>query len=345
MKAIIMAGGFGTRLRPVTGEHPKPMVNICGRPAMEHIVALLRREGFDDICAALKYGAGEIMDYFGDGARFGVRMQYRVEDRPMGTAGAVKNCGDFYADEDFLVISADAACDFELSRLMAEHKNSGAAVSIALRRHSSPLRYGLALTDRDGFIRAFIEKPDWPRVVTDRVNTGIYAISPRVMEKVPEGVEYDFGKELFPRLLKEGEKLPGLEMQGYWRDIGTPLDYYRACADALEGRLKIEMAEGFEALSVRAAPCQRSQGERHDYYEALVPCSDRAGLMARLSRELMELGADYSDGLRLSGERMELVICPGETLSALRIRVKSDDAEFAGDMLEKAKRAVEEAAW
>ncbi len=342
MKAIIMAGGFGTRLRPVTGEHPKPMVPICGRPAMEHIVNLLRREGFEDICAALKYGAEEIMDYFGDGSRFGVRMQYRTEDAPLGTAGAVKNCADFYGDEDFLIISGDAVCDFELSRLMAAHKNSGAALSIVLKRDKSPLRYGLALQDREGLIRAFIEKPDWPRVVTDAVNTGIYAISPKVMEKVPEGREYDFGKELFPRLLKDGEKLMGIELQGYWRDIGTPLDYHKACVDALEGRLKIEMGDGFGPL---IRPCGAPSPQGVGFKEALVPCRDRAGLMGRLSGELMDLRPDYGEGLRLKGRRMELVICPSDRLSALRIRVKSDDAEFAEDMLEKAKKAVEAMAW
>ncbi len=353
MKAIIMAGGFGTRLRPVSGEHPKPMVPICGRPAMEHIVNLLRREGFEDICAALKYGAGEIMDHFGDGARFGVKMQYRLEDAPMGTAGAVKNCADFYGAEDFLVISADAACDFELSRLMAEHKNSGAAVSIAVRRHKSPLRYGLALSDAEGHIRAFIEKPDWPRVVTDRVNTGIYVISPRVMEKVPEGREYDFGKELFPKLLADGEKLMAFEMQGYWRDIGTPRDYYKACVDAIEGRLKISVPEEFKAgAESPQKPLIRqpdelppsSQGEGFKKAEILIPCEDRAGLMQRLSAELMELGADYRQGISLSGGRLELKIWPSAASSALCLAVKSPDAEFAGDMLEKARRAVEEAA-
>ncbi len=320
------------------------MVPILGRPAMEHIVELLRREGFEDICAALKYGAEEIMEHFGDGSGFGVSMQYRIEDAPLGTAGAVKNCADFYGDEDFLVISADAACDFELSRLMAEHKNRGAALSIALRRHKSPLRYGLALTDREGLIRAFIEKPDWGRVLTDTVNTGIYAISPRVMEKVPEGREYDFGKQLFPALLEAGEKLIGLEMQGYWRDIGTPLDYYKTCADALEGKLKIQASEEFSALihpgTAAASPPEDS--ESGGFEEALIPCEDRAGLMGRLSRELMDLSPDYGEGLRLCGGRMELIICPSGWLPALRIRLRSPDAEFARDMLESAVRAVEE---
>ena len=206
MKAIIMAGGFGTRLRPAIGDRPKPMADILGRPIMEHILRHLKNCGFDEVCAAVKYRAGDIIGHFGDGSALGIELQYRIEDAPLGTAGAVKNCADFYGDEDFLVISADAACDFRLDELMQAHKKSGAALSIALHRNSEPLRFGLALPDADGRVRAFIEKPDWPRVVTDMVNTGIYVISPRVMDMVPLEREYDFGKELFPLLLRRGEK-------------------------------------------------------------------------------------------------------------------------------------------
>ena len=181
MKAVILAGGMGTRLRPVTGEHPKPMADLLGKPIMEHVVDLLREAGFTEICAALCYRAGEIMAHFGDGRRFGVHMEYRIETEARGTAGSVKGCRDFYGEEDFLVISADAACDFDLAALMEEHRASGAAATIALCRSAQPLRYGLAVTDGEGRIHSFIEKPEWPRVVTDLVNTGIYALSPRVM--------------------------------------------------------------------------------------------------------------------------------------------------------------------
>ena len=118
MKAVILAGGLGTRLRAVTGEHPKPLAPLLGRPVMEHIVELLREQGFTEICAALHYRAGEIMAHFGDGRRFGVHMEYRIETANLGTAGSVKNCRDFFGDEDFLIISGDAACDFRLDRLM-----------------------------------------------------------------------------------------------------------------------------------------------------------------------------------------------------------------------------------
>ena len=181
MKAVIMAGGEGRRLRAVSGERPKPLTPLLGRPIMEHIIELLRKEGFEDICAAVKYKAPDIEEHFGDGSRLGVRLQYRLEKDALGTAGAVKNCADFIGNEDVLVISGDAACDFSLSRLMQAHRETGAAVTMALYPHSSPLSYGLTVTDSENFVRAFVEKPLWPRVVSELVNTGIYIISPRVL--------------------------------------------------------------------------------------------------------------------------------------------------------------------
>ena len=336
MKAVIMAGGMGTRLRPVTGDKPKPMAELLGKPIMEHIVLHLKACGFDEICAAVKYRAGDIMAHFGDGSRFGVKMQYRLETQALGTAGAVKNCSDFYGEEDFLVISGDAACDFELGLLMAEHKRSKAAATIALYKSPEPLRYGLALTDDKRRIHSFIEKPDWPRVVTDSVNTGIYVLSPRVMELVPPGEFCDFGKELFPELLRRGEKLIGLELPGYWCDIGTPLSYYRCCVDAIEGRLKISLPEGYAS-----APLQKSEQVETEGISAQCECKNRAALMRIISGELMELGADYSNGISLKGRNFEMHIRPSAELSALKIAVRSHDSEFAREILSSAVTAVE----
>lgn len=324
MKAVIMAGGMGSRLKAITGDSPKPMVPLLGRPLMEYILELLRCQGFDDICAAVRYRAGDIMAHFGDGSRFGLSIQYRMEEEPLGTAGAVKNCRDFYGDEDFLVISGDAACDFQLSRLMEEHKKRGAAVTMALYRHSEPLSYGLVVTDGEDRVRSFVEKPDWSRVVTDLVNTGIYVISPRAMELVPQGREFDFAKDLFPLLLSQGELLLGLPMEGYWCDVGNPLSYYRCCADALEGRLKLSFSQSF------ATPVQTEDRRGFPQGESLdCACRSRAELMGRLSELLMDMGADYSDGLQLEGPRFRMRISPLASRSALRISVNSQDAEFA----------------
>lgn len=327
MKAVILAGGMGSRLKAITGDIPKPMVPLLGRPLMEYIVELLRSQGFDDICAAVRYRAGDIMAYFGDGSRFGVKLQYRVEEEPLGTAGAVKNCRDFYEDEDFLVISGDAACDFDLARLMAEHKNRNAAATLALCRHSEPLSYGLAITDGEDRIRSFVEKPDWSRVVTDLVNTGIYVISPRVMELVPEGREFDFAKDLFPLLLKRGELMLGLPMEGYWCDVGNPLSYYRCCADALEGKLKLKASDSFSTPAVGGTDAPAGEGE-----SLVCACRSRAELMGMLSELLLDMGADYSDGLQLDGPRFHMRISPLASRSALRISVSSDDVEFAKEL-------------
>ena len=173
MKAVILAGGRGTRLAPVThGAVPKPMAELLGAPMLEHIVALLKRCGFRELCCTTACLPEQIERYFGDGSGFGVRMQYRREDRALGTAGAVKNCEDFIAGENALIISGDAACDFDLRALWNEHRRAHAAVTMALYPHEAPLPYGLAVTDGEGWVRSFIEKPAWERVVTDLVNTG-----------------------------------------------------------------------------------------------------------------------------------------------------------------------------
>ena len=337
MKAVILAGGMGTRLRCVTGGKPKPMADLLGRPVMEHIVRLLRENGFTQICAALHYRAGDIVAHFGDGSRFGVDMHYRIETTPEGTAGSVRGCRDFIAGEDFLVISGDAACDFDLAALMREHKKRGAIATLALSARSAPLRYGLAVTDGDGTIRSFIEKPDWGRVVTDLVNTGIYVFRPEVLERIPAEGPFDFGKDLFPLLLENGEKLAGVALEGYWQDIGTPEDYYRCCADALAGKLRLTPGEGFP-LPERETPRECEE----DGVLEVCACRDRARLMGTLSELMLELGADYSDGIRLRGADYELHIAPLAGQEAVRFAVRAQDAEFARELCLSA-RAIAEA--
>ena len=335
MKAVILAGGLGTRLRPVTGEHPKPMADLLGKPIMEHVVDRLREAGFTELCATLCYRAGEIMAHFGDGRRFGVRMEYRIETEPRGTAGSVKGCRDFCGEEDFLAISADAACDFDLSLLMRFHREKKALASIALCSDPAPLRYGLAVTDGEGRVRAFIEKPDWPRVVTDLVNTGIYVLSPRALDAVPEEGVFDFGRDLFPRLLREGAPIFGRVMEGYWTDIGTPQAYYRCCADALDGRLRLTPGPAFRQ-ETEAGTDSPEEGET-----ALCPCADRARVMGTLSEWMLDMGADYSDGIRLSGEGYSLHISPSAVSSAVRVAVRAADAEFAKSLCASASEVVE----
>ncbi len=332
MKAIVLAGGEGTRLKAVTGALPKPMVPLLGRPMLEHILRLLKKHGFNKVCAALKYRPEDIRFALGDGSVLGINLEYRVEENELGTAGAVKNCADFIGDEDVLVISGDAACDLDLSTLWRRHRERGAAATLALYRDAEPLRYGLAVTDAEGVIRAFVEKPDWPQVVTDLVNTGIYVLSSKALEAIPAGRRFDFGRDLFPLLVARGELLLGVPLEGYWCDVGTPLSYYRCCVDALEGRLRLDPGEGF-CLSAPAP-------EEHELPEGFLlelPCKDRAALMGRLSQWMLELPADYSDGIRLHDPRFELQISPESRKSALRIAVKAADAEFASRLAYSAR--------
>ncbi len=214
---------------------------------MEHTVELLKRNGFTELCVTLGHMPDNIRRHFGNGSLFGVSIEYRVEEEPLGTAGGVRACMDFADGEDFLVISGDAACDFNLRSFAAAHFSSGADVTMALYPHPEPLRYGTVVTDKDGRILSFIEKPQWERVVTDLVNTGIYMLSPRVMELVPKNGPFDFAKDLFPLLAQRGFLMKGVRTDGYWCDIGDPKSYLECSMDALDGTLRLNAATGCAA--------------------------------------------------------------------------------------------------
>ncbi len=334
MKAVIMAGGEGKRLKAVTGDLPKPMVPLLGKPLMERCIELLKENGIYDICATLRYNPGPIMDYFGDGDAFGVNITWRVETQPLGTAGGVKACMDVIGGEDFLVMSGDAACDGDLTRLIAEHGASGAAVTVALYECAEPLRYGLAVPDENGDVRCFIEKPDWGHVVSDLVSTGIYIVSPRAMEYVPDGKMFDFAADLFPLLLKNGEKIHGALLDGYWCDVGTPRAYFQCCIDALDGRLRLPDSAAFTPQTPKPAgdakPPKPLPGKQKRTLH--VPCADRAKLMRAVSTSLMDCGADFTDGLTITSPHCAARIAPSSGASELIIEASSDSAEFSGEL-------------
>ena len=331
MKAILLAGGQGRRLRSITGKLPKPMVPLVGVPVLDRLLELLRRNGFTDVCATLCYRPEVIQEHCGDGSGYGVHLRYRIETEPRGTAGAVRACSGFYGRDDFLVISGDAACSFDLLRLYRQHQSSGAAVTVALYPDAEPLQYGLVLQDRQGFVRHFIEKPDWPHVVTDLVNTGIYIVSPRAMAYVPEDTPFDFANDLFPLLLAANEPILGVPMDGYWCDIGTPRAYYRCCLDVLDGRLcpaPPEVPEVPEAPEAPDAPAQCADPLRRS-----VPCRDRAHRMRTLSEAMMEAGADFTDGLHVRDGSWELTVRPDAQASALQVEANTPDAAAAAARL------------
>jgi mannose-1-phosphate guanylyltransferase / phosphomannomutase len=235
-----MAGGEGTRLRPLTSNQPKPMVPIAGKPCMEHIIELLRRHGMDDIVVTVAYLPQVIRGYFGDGESLGVTLHYSVEETPLGTAGSVKNA-EALLDETFLVISGDALCDFDLTAIVDGHKQRGAAATIALKSVENPLEFGVVIIDEDGRIERFLEKPSWGQVFSDTINTGVYVLEPEMLRAVPDGEPYDFSKQLFPDLLTRGKPLYGHVAEGYWQDIGNLDQYRQANFDALDGRAKLSL--------------------------------------------------------------------------------------------------------
>jgi mannose-1-phosphate guanylyltransferase/phosphomannomutase len=241
MKAVVMAGGEGTRLRPLTSNQPKPMVPIVGKPCMEHIVELLRAHAFEDVIVTLAFMPQAIRGYFGDGESHGVSIRYSVEESPAGTAGSVK-LAEEALDEPFLVISGDALCDIDLGALVRFHREKGALVTIGLKSVPNPLEFGIVVTDDDGRIERFLEKPSWGQVFTDTINTGIYVLEPEVLRHVPEDRPYDFSKELFPLLLEMGKPLYGFVADGYWQDIGNLDQYRQANFDALDERIRLNVA-------------------------------------------------------------------------------------------------------
>jgi mannose-1-phosphate guanylyltransferase / phosphomannomutase len=241
MKAVVMAGGEGTRLRPLTSNQPKPMVPIVGKPCMEHIVELLKQHGFDDIIVTLAFMPQAIRSYFGAGEAQGVSIRYSVEESPMGTAGSVKLAEDAL-DEPFLVISGDALCDIDLGALVRFHEEKEALVTIGLKSVDNPLEFGIVVTDEDGRIERFLEKPSWGQVFTDTINTGIYVLDPEVLRHVPEGQPFDFSKELFPLLLEMRRPLYGYVAEGYWQDIGNLDQFRQANFDALDERVALNVA-------------------------------------------------------------------------------------------------------
>ncbi len=242
MKAVVMAGGEGSRLRPLTSRRPKPLAPVANKPVMHHIVDLLRRHGFTEIVSTLHYLADEIESYFGDGSEFGVKMHYVVEDTPLGTAGAVKLAQSIIGRERFLIISGDALTDLDLTAILAQHEASGAGATITLQRVANPLEFGVVVTDEHGRITRFLEKPSWGEIFSDTINTGIYVLEPEIFDYMDAGRVYDFSKDLFPRMLHEGKLLKGYITPEYWTDIGNLQQYQQANYDALDGRVRLEIA-------------------------------------------------------------------------------------------------------
>jgi Nucleoside-diphosphate-sugar pyrophosphorylase involved in lipopolysaccharide biosynthesis/translation initiation factor 2B, gamma/epsilon subunits (eIF-2Bgamma/eIF-2Bepsilon) len=238
MKAVIMAGGEGSRLRPLTINRPKPMVPLVDRVVMHHIIELLKLHNITDIVVTVQYLANNIQDYFGDGSSYGVNISYSLEETPLGTAGSVKHA-QHMLQEPFIIISGDALTDFNLTEIIEFHKNNKALATLTLKRVPNPLDYGVIITDERGHVRQFLEKPSWGEVFSDTVNTGIYVLEPEVLDMIPAGRVVDWSKDVFPRMLRNEDPLFGYVAEGYWTDVGTIEEYMRACGDYMSGKVNL----------------------------------------------------------------------------------------------------------
>lgn len=236
MQAVIMAGGFGTRLKPLTNNIPKPMVPVANKPMLEHLINLLKKHGIKDYIMLLYYQSDIIRDYFGDGSKFGVSIEYIKPDKDYGTAGAVK-LSEKYIKDNFLVISGDVLTNFNLTDFYNYHAGKKNIATISLYSAENPLQYGIVLANSENRIVSFLEKPSSSEVFSDTINTGIYYFDKEIFRHIPEGENFDFSKDLFPHLLGNDIPVYGYKSTGYWRDVGNLEEYLSANLDVLADKL------------------------------------------------------------------------------------------------------------
>ena len=242
MKAVIMAGGFGTRIQPLTSSVPKPMIPLFNRPIMLHIVELLKKHDITDLVMLLYHQPEIIKKFFRDGSDFGVKITYVTPLGDMGTAGAVK-AAEKYLDERFLVISGDLLTDFNLKKVLDFHADNKAMATITLTSVKDPLQFGVVITDKEKRITQFLEKPGWGEVISDTINTGIYVLEPAIFNYIPAGENFDFSQDLFPLMLQNKDPLFGYAAKGYWRDIGNTDSYREAHHDIFKGKVNLKIDE------------------------------------------------------------------------------------------------------
>jgi NDP-sugar pyrophosphorylase family protein len=235
MKAIIIAGGLGTRLRPLTYNMPKPIVPLANKPFVFHQIELLRKFGITEIILNLHYLSDSIRKIFDDGKKLGVKIHYSIEENPLGTAGAVKNAEKFFDSGPMLVFNGDILTDINLEKMIKFHEEKKGKVTLALTKVEDPTLYGLIITDEKQKVLEFREKPSWEHVTANTINAGIYIVDPSIFKLVPKGKEFSFERQLYPMLLERGDKIYGYITDAYWMDIGDPVKYLKAHHDILSG--------------------------------------------------------------------------------------------------------------
>jgi mannose-1-phosphate guanylyltransferase len=241
MKAVILVGGQGTRLRPLTVGIPKPMLPLVNIPFIEYIIRLLKSHGIDEIILSAGYLPTAFDEHLGDGEAFGVNLTYVKEESPLGTGGAVKNVEE-YLNDSFIVFNGDILTNLNISQLIEYHHAKKAKATLTLTPVDDPTSYGLVPIDVEGRVLEFLEKPSWDEVTTDLVNAGTYVLEPEVLKLIPAGENHSFERGLFPLLVEKGEPIFGFPSSAYWLDIGTPAKYLQAHRDILDGQLPAEFS-------------------------------------------------------------------------------------------------------
>lgn len=318
VRAIVLAAGAGTRLRPLTYETPKPMVPVVNRPVIHHVLDNLLRHGIKEVAVNLYAHADQVRGYCGNGSRWSLNIHYSHEPKLMGTAGAVKKVEGFLKGGPFFVMSGDGLSDIDLTAMLAFHRRHRSVATMAVKAVDSRFDYGVTLLGGGGRIRGFKEKPLWSDVFSNKVNTGIYLFEPEVLRHIPAGRTYDFGHELWPKLLKLRKPIFAYEWKGYWTDVGNLSEYRGSQVDALDRKVRINIPgtevrkgvwiEGGSSIDPRAvlrAPCLIGKGCRIDAGAQIGPYTvvgDRAviGSGARLDRCILFENVTVGKDVRLS---------------------------------------------
>ena len=238
MKGVIIAGGLGTRLRPLTNHIPKPIIPVMNKPFVLYQIELLKRHGIDRIIVNVHYQSHRVQEVLGDGSAWGVKLEYSIEQEPLGTAWAVKNAESLFDEGPLVVLNGDVLTDIDLGELLGFHREKKAAVTLTLTEVQNPSAFGLVLTDESQRVKAFLEKPANHISPHPTINAGIYVIDPAIFQQVPSGVAYSFERELYPTLLSQDVPVYGFISGAYWIDIGNPQMYLQVHDDLFSGKVK-----------------------------------------------------------------------------------------------------------
>jgi mannose-1-phosphate guanylyltransferase len=306
MRAMVLAAGLGTRLRPLTYEISKPMVPVLDRPVMEHILDLIDRHSFDGVIANLHYFPESIREYFGD------RISYRFEPELLGTAGGVRECAEFFGEESFLVISGDALTDIDLSAFAARHRESGGIATLAVKQVADTREYGVVLHDRDGRITGFQEKPQPEEALSDLGNCGIYMFEPRIFDYFPDRPFVDWAKDVFPALLENDVPFHIHEVREYWNDVGSLTELRQGTFDALRGELRLQMAGEQVSPGVSAVGGSPLREDTEIDGEAWIVRDVQIGADVRLMGPIV-----LGDGVRVGdgAQLRESIVFPGTDIA------------------------------